>query len=104
EVLLKGIVGAPDARIDTLPLLTEEHQRQVLIEWNDTATIPPGEQCVHQIVAQQARTQPDEVALVFGNQQLSYRELNLRANQLAHYLQKMGVGPEDTVGIMLDRF
>ncbi|HYW71139.1 MAG TPA: amino acid adenylation domain-containing protein [Pyrinomonadaceae bacterium] len=103
EVLLMGIVEAPDTPINTLPLLTGEQQRQVLTEWNDTTTILSHQECVHQVVAQQALHQSDAVALMFAHQQLSYRELNRRANQLAHYLQKMGVGPEATVGIMMER-
>jgi amino acid adenylation domain-containing protein len=103
EVLLNSIANAPDEPINALPFLTEEDERQQLVAWNDTAAVFPHEQCVHQLVAQQAQSTPEATALVFGTERLNYRELNARANQLAHYLQKMGVGRETTVGIMMER-
>jgi amino acid adenylation domain-containing protein len=101
--LLESIAAAPDESITSLPLLTGEEEHQLLVAWNDTQASLPEELCVHHLFAQQAESTPDALALVFGDERLDYRELNRRANRLAHHLQKMGVGPESTVGIMLER-
>jgi amino acid adenylation domain-containing protein len=101
--LLEGIVATPDERISQLPLLTEPERHQLLVEFNDTACEYPREQCVHELFEQQAERTPNSVALVFEDQQLTYRELNERANQFAHHLLAMGVGPETLVGLCLER-
>ena len=93
----------PEARISELPLLTEAERHQLLVEWNDTKTDYPRDVCVHQLFEAQVERTPDAVAVVFEGQELSYRELNARANQLAHYLRKRGVGPEVLVGICMER-
>jgi len=85
-----------------IPVLTEVEQRQ-LAAWNATQQDYPRDACVPQLVAAQAKTTPDAVALVVGNQMLSYRRLNQRANQLAHYLQALGVGPNVLVGCCVER-
>jgi amino acid adenylation domain-containing protein len=85
-----------------LPLLTEVEQRQ-LAAWNATQQDYPRNACVPQLVAMQAAATPDAVALVAGDQILSYRELNQRANQLAHYLQALGVRPNVLVGLCVER-
>ncbi|HKR15496.1 MAG TPA: amino acid adenylation domain-containing protein [Pyrinomonadaceae bacterium] len=103
EVLLEGIANAPAERINALPLLSHEKEHQLLVEWNETASVFARERCIHEIVEQQAEKTSAEVALVFGADSLSYRELNRRANQLAHYLRKLGVGPDSRVGVMMDR-
>ncbi|MEH2195511.1 MAG: non-ribosomal peptide synthase/polyketide synthase, partial [Nostoc sp.] len=101
--LLEAIVANPHERIDQLPILTEVEQRQLLVEWNDTQADYPWDQCIHQLFESQVKLTPDAVAVVFENQQLTYGELNTQANQLAHYLQTVGVGPEVLVGIYLER-
>jgi amino acid adenylation domain-containing protein len=101
--LLKGIVGAPDQRIAELPLLVDEERHQLLVEWNDTKRNYPRDKCVHELFEEQAAKSPDAVAVVYGEQQLTYGELNRRANQLAHYLRKRGVGAESLVGICVER-
>src|SRR6202044_663321 len=73
--------------------------RQILMGWNATKVSYPRDQCVHQLFEQQAERAPDAVAVVFGDQQLTYRELNHRSNQLAHHLRDLGVKPDDLVGI-----
>ena len=103
ETLAAGIVADPDARLGQLPLLPEAERRQLLVEWNDTARDYPRERCVHQLFEEQAERTPDAVAVVFEQQQLTYRELNVRANQLAHYLCGLGVGPEVLVGLCVER-
>ncbi|BAY37781.1 amino acid adenylation domain-containing protein [Nostoc sp. NIES-2111] len=101
--LLEAVVANPQERIDQLPLLTAVEQQQILVEWNDTQADYPWDKCLHQLFEHQAELTPDGVAVVFDNEQLTYQELNIQANQLAHYLQSLGVGPEVLVGIYLER-
>jgi amino acid adenylation domain-containing protein len=103
QTLLEGIVANPNQRLSDLPLLTEVERNQLLIEWNQTRTDSSHNLCIHQLLEEQVERTPDAVAVIFGNQQLTYRELNQRANQLAHYLQKLGVKPEVLVGICVER-
>ncbi len=103
QTLLEGIVANPAQRIAELPLLTGVEQQQLLIEWNATSTSYPKDQCVHQLFEAQVERTPDAVALVYEDQQMTYRELNARANQLAHCLQRLGVEPEVLVGLCMDR-
>ncbi|WDD36956.1 amino acid adenylation domain-containing protein (plasmid) [Nostoc sp. UHCC 0926] len=101
--LLSSIVANPDHRLFNLPLLTETERQQLLVDWNDTQAEYPQEQCIHQLFEAQVEQSPDAIAVVFEDQQLTYRELNQRANQLAHYLRSLGVGPEILVGICVER-
>ncbi|MCP6758271.1 MAG: amino acid adenylation domain-containing protein [Fischerella sp. CENA71] len=103
ETLLEAVVSNPRERIDQLPILTAVEQQKLLVKWNDTQADYPRDKCLHQLFEQQAQLTPDAVAVVFDNQQLTYQELNTQANQLAHYLQSFGVGPEVLVGIYLER-
>jgi amino acid adenylation domain-containing protein len=103
RTLLEGVVARPDREIAHLPLLTGPERRQLLIEWNDTKTDYPRNKCVHELFEAQVDRIPDAVALVLGDQQLTYGELNRRANQLAHFLRGLGVGSESLVGICLER-
>ena len=86
--LLEGIVADADQTIGQLPLLTARERQQLLVEWNDTAVDYPSDLCVHELFEQQVEKTPNAVAVVFEDQQLTYRELNARANQLAHHLQE----------------
>ena len=97
--LLEGVVAKPDEGIGYLPILSEAEERQLLVEWNDTKTDYPRDKCIHGLFETQVEKTPDAIALVFEDQQLTYSELNTRANRLARYLQKLGVGPEVRVGI-----
>jgi amino acid adenylation domain-containing protein/non-ribosomal peptide synthase protein (TIGR01720 family) len=103
QTLLKGIVFDPDQRLSDLPLLTDGERQQLLVEWNDTKRDFPSDKCIHELFEAQVERTPEAAAVVFGNQQLTYQELNRRANQLARYLQKLGVGPEVLVGICMER-
>ncbi|KAB8332381.1 amino acid adenylation domain-containing protein [Scytonema tolypothrichoides VB-61278] len=103
QTLLEGIVANPHQQIWQLPLLRENERQQLLVEWNDTQKDYPQDKCIHQWFEEQVERTPDAVAVVFQNQQLTYGELNDRANQLAHYLQTFGVGPEVLVGICVER-
>ena len=104
QTLLRGIVEDPDRHLSELPLLSEAERHRLLFEWNDTATEYPQDRCVHELFEEQVERTPDAVAVVFEEQQLTYRELNRRANQLAHHLRTLGVGPEVLVGICVERF
>ena len=103
RMLLEGAVADPDQRIDAFPMLTGAERRQLLEEWNATEAGYPRDLCVHELFEAQAKRSPDAVAVVFEQRQLSYGELNARANQLAHYLKARGVGPEVLVGICVER-
>ncbi|MCC5667068.1 AMP-binding protein [Nostoc sp. CHAB 5784] len=100
-LLLESMIVHSGQNLGTIPLLTHQEREQI-IQWNQTQTDYPQKCIHHQFEAQVARTQ-DSIAVVFGEQQLTYRELNQRANQLAHYLQNLGVQPETLVGIYLER-
>ena len=101
--LLEGIVADPDGRVGELPLLTEPERRQLLIDWNDTATDYPRDQCIHELFEDQASQRPDSIALVCGEQALTYRELNDRADRLACQLREQGVRPDTLVGLCVER-
>jgi natural product biosynthesis luciferase-like monooxygenase protein len=101
--LLEGLVTEPERCLGDIPLLTEVERHQLLVEWNDTAQDYPDSSCLHQLVEAQVAATPDSVAVVHRDRELTYRQLNLRANHLAHYLQSLGVGPGTLVGICLGR-
>jgi amino acid adenylation domain-containing protein len=103
QTLLESIVSDPQQCVSDLQLLTPSEVQQLLVEWNDTKTDYPQDKCIHQLFEEQVEKTPDAVAVVFENQQLTYRELNKRANQLAHYLQQLGVKPDVMVGICVER-
>ena len=103
QTLLDGIVANPEQPIATLPLLTPAEQHQLLVEWNTPQPPYPHDQCAHQLVEAQVARTPNAVAIIFHDQQVTYRELNLRANRLAHYLRTLGVGPEILVGLYMQR-
>ncbi|AVH69210.1 non-ribosomal peptide synthetase [Nostoc sp. 'Lobaria pulmonaria (5183) cyanobiont'] len=103
QTLLEGMVTNPQQRLSELPLLTEVEQHQLLHEWNNTQTEYPQDRCIHELFEAQVERTPDVIAVVFEDQQLTYGELNQRANQLAHYLRSLGVKPEVLVGICVER-
>ncbi|BDI19712.1 hypothetical protein ANSO36C_55140 [Nostoc cf. commune SO-36] len=120
ETLLEGIVVNSQQRLSQLPLLTAS-EHQLLREWNNTEVVYPVDKCIHELFEQQVERTPDAVAVVYVdgqspasrsrsvsdrrrvNQQLTYRELNTKANQLAHYLRSQGVNKNLLVGICVDR-
>ena len=103
ETLLQGIVTNPDQRISDLPILTETERHQLLVEWNNTQRDYPKDKCIHELFEAQAERCPHAVAVVFENQQLTYGELNIKANQLASHLRELGVGPQTLVGLCVER-
>ena len=103
QVLLEGIVAEPGKRILDLPLLTEAERRMMLLDWNKTKRDFPREKCLHELFELQVEKAPGRVAIIFGEERLSYRQLNERANQLGNHLRKLGVGPDALVGICVER-
>jgi amino acid adenylation domain-containing protein/non-ribosomal peptide synthase protein (TIGR01720 family) len=100
--LLRGVTTAPELPLTQISMLTPAEREQLLREWNQTATyFPP--LCLHELFAEQARQRPEATALIYEDEQMSYGELERRANQLAHHLQRLGVGPEVLVGVCLER-
>ncbi|QLF91734.1 amino acid adenylation domain-containing protein [Pseudomonas sp. ABC1] len=101
--LLQGIVKAPSQRIAELSLLSPEEQQQITYDWNRTEANYPSDQCIHQLIEAQAERTPYATAMVLGDEELTYQELNRKANQLAHKLRELGVGPDVLVGIAVER-
>ena len=104
KTLLTGMAtgGIKQPLID-LPLLSEAERHQLLVEWNDTHRDIPQHLCIHHVFEAQAELTPEALAVLFEGEQLTYRELNRRANQLAHHLQASGVEPEAVVGLCVER-
>ncbi|HKV34448.1 MAG TPA: amino acid adenylation domain-containing protein [Pyrinomonadaceae bacterium] len=103
ENILESVVVDPTQRLSDLPLLSENEKRQLLIEWNDTAVPYPSERCVHELFEEQVEQRPDEVALLFEDERLTYRELNEQANRVANYLRAAGVENGELVGLFTSR-
>jgi amino acid adenylation domain-containing protein len=103
EKLLETAIDDPGQPLFALSLLGEDERRRMLVEWNDTATAYPRDVCIHELFEAQTARTPDATALVCETQRLSYGELNRRADQLAHRLRELGVGPESLVGICAER-
>jgi len=102
QTIVAALFNHPEIAIGQAEILTSSERYQLLVEWNQTATTYP-EQCFHQMFEAQVERDPEAPAVIYEDERISYRELNNRANQLAHYLQRLGVGPETIVGICLER-
>ncbi|MEW6738247.1 MAG: AMP-binding protein, partial [Acidobacteriota bacterium] len=103
QILLSSIVENPTQRLSDLPLLTEAEHYQLLVEWNSTQTDYAASKCIHELFEESVAHTPAAIAVAYKEDQLTYQELNHRANQLAHYLRKLGVGPDILVGICMER-
>jgi amino acid adenylation domain-containing protein len=103
STILSAAVAAPDTPLNALPMLTQSERRQLLEEWNNTRRDFQLEQGVHGLFEQQVERTPEAIALISEDEFVTYRELNERANRLAHYLMKRGIGPESLVGVLLER-
>ena len=103
QTLLAALMANPQQNLANLPLLTETQQQQLLVEWNNTQQAYPQNHCIHQLFEEQVAKTPDAVAVVFEDDQLTYQQLNQKANQLAHHLIELGVKAETLVGICVER-
>src|ERR1051326_8563019 len=102
-ILLEGIASDPGSPLRRLPLLSRSELHRTLVEWNDAKTDFRNEACIHRLFEEQVERTPDATAVIFKSEKLTYRELNARANQLAHRLRGLGVGPDVLVGICVER-
>jgi len=102
ERLASAFAADPERAVFAAGLLAPAERHQLLVEWNDTPS-PPAPELFHRLFAERAARRPEAVAAAFGDHRLSYRELDRRANRLAHRLRRSGIGPERLVGICLDR-
>ena len=103
QTLLEGIVVDRNLPVSSLPLLTRAEQLQLLVEWNSTEADYPRDSCIHELFEAQVERTPETIAIEFDGKQITFRELNVQANRLAHLLQKLGIGPEKLVGICVER-
>ncbi|MEW6732307.1 MAG: amino acid adenylation domain-containing protein [Acidobacteriota bacterium] len=103
QVLLEAIVANPTQSVRMLPILTTTERHQLLVDWNSAKSDYPKEKCIHELFQAQVERTPDAVAIVFNDEELTYKELDIKANQLAHYLRSLGVSSEKLVGIYLER-
>ncbi len=103
QVLLEAVVANPAVRVSEISLLSAAEKQRLLVEFNDTAHDVPRDRALHSFIEEQAELTPDAPALRFESHELTYRELNARANQLAHRLRKLGVGPEVLVAVSAER-
>ncbi|MBW4602151.1 MAG: amino acid adenylation domain-containing protein [Calothrix sp. FI2-JRJ7] len=101
--LVESAINNPQTIISKLEILNERHLQQLLIEFNQKQTSYPQNKCIHQLFEKQVQLTPNNIAVTFAHERLTYAELNARANQLAHYLQTLGVGSEVLVGICVER-
>ena len=101
--LLQAIVSEPNQLLERFAMLAESEYQQLVYSWNQTATNYPREKAVHELFELQVEAAPDAIAVKDDDNSLSYRQLNERANRLAHYLRKKGVGPEVMVGLFMER-
>ena len=103
RTLLELVAADPTLRISEIPLLGDEERARLLEGWNETEAAYPSGSCLHELFEAQAARAPEATALVYGDERVSYGELNARANRLAHYLRRAGVGAETRVGVCLPR-
>jgi len=103
ERLLESAIANPELAISELSIISDRDRHQLLIEFNQTEADYPDDKCMHQLFEEQVTRTPDNIAVIFENQQLTYAQLNTRANQLANYLKNLGVDSEVLVGICVER-
>ncbi|HEY9809170.1 MAG TPA: amino acid adenylation domain-containing protein [Halomicronema sp.] len=103
QTILEDILANRNEPINSYQILTEAEIIQITQEWNNLSADYPKDKCLHQLIEEQVERTPEAIAVKFNDQSLTYRQLNNQANQLAHYLQKLGIGPEIRVGVCADR-
>jgi amino acid adenylation domain-containing protein len=102
RTLIESVIAKPDTPISQIPILTENERQHLLLDWNETQADYP-QACIHELFELQAQTTPDAIAIETEQSQITYRDLDRRANQLARYLARLGAGPESRVGVCLER-
>ena len=103
ETLLGELIKKPDTRLGELSLLTSEERRHILLEWNHTNDPVPCSAGIHALIEAQVERTPDAIAVICGEESISYQELNRRANRVARALQELGVGADLPVGLCVER-
>lgn len=103
ETMLQGFIESPQATLNDIPLLSAPERQQLLFDWNQTQSPLPQEACIHHLIAAQAERTPENIAIAFDSERLTYRDLDRRANQLAHHLRSLGIAATARVGICLER-
>ncbi|MEA5498638.1 amino acid adenylation domain-containing protein [Limnoraphis robusta Tam1] len=103
SILLQEIITHPEQRLGEFNFLTTTEKQQLLIDWNNTQVDYPETQCIHELFQAQVEQNPDAIAIVVENQYLTYHTLNYQSNQLAHYLQNLGITSESFVGVCVER-
>jgi amino acid adenylation domain-containing protein len=103
QTLIESAVANPDQPVSKLPLLPAQERQQLFVEWNTTKSDYAADACIHDLFEAQVRRTPEVIAVKTDDRQFTFEQLNRRANQLAHYLMKAGVGSEMLVGVSLDR-
>ncbi|MCT9114411.1 AMP-binding protein, partial [Streptomyces mirabilis] len=103
QAVLASVVADAQQKISAINLLSDTERHQLLAEFNDTAADYPDQRCLHDLFEEQAQRSPDAIAVEFESSRLTYRELNERANQVAHHLRKQGVRPDVLVGLCVPR-
>ena len=102
-IVLENVAANPEKKVADIPMMSEEELQEMLEKWNDTSADFPSDKCMHQLFENLAVRNPDAIALTFADQRISYSEFNRRANQMARYLNKIGIGKEDLIGICMER-
>ena len=100
---LSGVLQKAEVDLGAIELLDDDERHRLLVEFNQTAADLPSRKCTHQLFEEQVARTPQAIAVVSGNQELTYDELNMRANQLAHLLRRRGIGPDSRVGLCVER-
>ena len=102
ERIIDAFLQPENKQVKDIELTDAEERQKVVVDWNNTQTDYPKQKCIHQLYAEQALSQPNNIAVVFKDQQLSYAELDQQSTQLAIYLQAQGIKPDDLVAICLE--
>ncbi len=103
ETLFEGMISSPDVQLDELSILTASERHRILVDWNDSVMEYEVDRNMHQLFEEVAEKEPDKIALQYEERGITYRELNIKANQLAHLLRRKGCAPDSLVGLIMDR-
>jgi len=103
HTLLENVITQTNIPISELEILSDTERQQLLVEFNKTKTDYPKDKCIHELFEEQVNRTPNNIAVVYEDDRLTYAELNQKANQLAHYLRQLGVGPDVRIGICVER-